>query len=155
MTILPLPEHLLDEAYALSDACFSLPWSHEALAAERERTDACTLAAVENGHLSGLLTARIVLDECELYNIAVSPASRRCGMGAALLMALEECCAARSVTRILLEVRASNIPAIALYERAGFVLDGIRPGFYERPREDAMLYSKILPQGGSHDPACH
>ena len=41
-----------------------------------------------------------------------------------------------------LEVRAGNAPAIGLYERLGFVSEGKRPGFYEDPKEDAVIYWK-------------
>ena len=49
------------------------------------------------------------------------------------------------LSRLTLEVRVSNTPAIALYEGAGFVRDGVRPGFYREPREDAAIYSKYCP----------
>lgn len=48
------------------------------------------------------------------------------------------------LTRLTLEVRASNAPAIALYESMGFTCDGVRPGFYDSPKEDAQLYSYYL-----------
>ena len=51
---------------------------------------------------------------------------------------------AHDLTRITLEVRASNQKAIALYEQMGYEKEGVRPGFYDSPKEDALIYSLYL-----------
>ena len=49
-----------------------------------------------------------------------------------------------ALDRLLLEVRVSNAPAIALYEKLGFSPLGVRPGFYEAPREDALIMQRVF-----------
>ena len=81
-----------------------------------------------------------VLDECYVDNVCTAPEYRRRGVASALVSAA---CAAASdmgCSFITLEVRASNNPAISLYERQGFRRVGLRPGYYERPREGRGHY---------------
>jgi ribosomal-protein-alanine acetyltransferase len=93
---------------------------------------------------AGFLVAQCGSPEWELENIAVLPAFRRHGVGAALLSALLEQARARRAERILLEVRASNQSAICLYTQAGFQLLARRQGYYQNPAEDALLFGHSL-----------
>lgn len=88
----------------------------------------------------GFLVAQCGGAEWELENIAVLPALRRRGVGAALLGTLLEEARTRQAERILLEVRASNQAAIRLYGQAGFQLLARRRGYYQNPEEDALLF---------------
>jgi ribosomal-protein-alanine N-acetyltransferase len=88
----------------------------------------------------GFLVAQCAGPEWELENLAVSPEFRRRGAAFALLSALLEEGRRRAAERILLEVRASNQPAIGLYERSGFRLLSRRRGYYAHPPEDALIY---------------
>lgn len=85
-----------------------------------------------------------ILDEGFIANLAVHPAYRRQGHRPSLLREAQEYAEAHDLARLTLEVRASNVPAIALYEGMGFTRDGIRPGFYDSPKEDAAIYSYYL-----------
>lgn len=76
---------------------------------------------------------------CELESIAVHPDHRRHGIGAALLRAVLAWAAENGASSLLLEVRASNTSAIALYQSLGLVLQGRRPRYYIDPEEDALL----------------
>lgn len=76
---------------------------------------------------------------CQLDSTAVRPDARRRGMGAALLQALLAWAAQNGARHFSLEVRASNAPAIALYQRFGLQLEGRRPRYYAHPQEDALL----------------
>jgi [ribosomal protein S18]-alanine N-acetyltransferase len=89
--------------------------------------------------------------ECELENMAVADTWRRRGIGSRLLAAGELWCRAQLVSRLWLEVRASNSAALALYEHAGFAAAGRRPGYYTRPDEDAVQMRKAL---SGHTAAC-
>ena len=86
--------------------------------------------------VSALHTVYPVL--AELESIAVLPRHQGRGTGRALLQAVFAWCHRMDVAELRLEVRVSNTNAITLYERAGFQPEGIRPGYYERPAEDAM-----------------
>ncbi len=121
---------------ALESFCFSLPRQLPQLERERENF----LIAEEDGVFLGYIDAAAVLDEGYIGNIAVCPESRGRGVGRALLRALKERHRGQ-LTFLTLEVRASNAPAIALYQSEGFRQAGIRPGMYEKPREDALLMS--------------
>ena len=87
-----------------------------------------TLARIEDSP-AGFTLTRVVADEAELLLLGVRPCWRRRGVASALLMAAEADAAARGATKFHLEVRAEN-PAGALYEAAGFMKAGTRPGYY-------------------------
>ena len=106
------------------------------------------LVADAAGGVAGFSACSRVLDEATLLALVVDPPRRGCGIGAALLAASLEALATTGARRCLLEVRASNAPALALYERAGFREDGRRRGYYPGAgtldREDAVLMSRDL-----------
>src|SRR5690606_30987353 len=87
-----------------------------------------------------------VLDESTLLNVAVDPLFQRRGLAAHLLSFAISALRERGAIRCLLEVRASNLGAIALYQKMGFALDGCRRHYYPtlEGREDALLMSKLL-----------
>jgi len=85
--------------------------------------------------IAGFLLYRRIVDESEILNLAVAPAFRRRGIAKALISYLAEILPGD----VLLEVRASNAPALSLYRSAGFLADGRRKAYYHRPVEDAIL----------------
>lgn len=98
---------------------------------------ACDVA-VENGRVAGfIVTRRVAPDECEILNVAVDPACRRRGIGK--LLAARALAAAPG--RWFLEVRASNVSAIALYTALGFQPAGRRENYYHDPSEAAIVMS--------------
>ncbi|MDB4937086.1 MAG: Ribosomal-protein-S18p-alanine acetyltransferase [Labilithrix sp.] len=97
----------------------------------------------EAGRLVGYALFWHVLDEVQLLNVAVAIPSRRQGIGRALMNDLLSYARGHAVTRILLEVRASNTPAIALYESQGFTRFNIRPRYYADD-EDAVEMLRTL-----------
>jgi [ribosomal protein S18]-alanine N-acetyltransferase len=116
------------------------------LAARRGSPTRLTLVAQENGSsaLAGFLVARHSAPEWELENIVVAPAVRRMGIGKQLMNTLLVQARQTNSDAILLEVRESNAAARRLYEELGFRETGRRKAYYTNPREDAVLYSKIL-----------
>ena len=101
-------------------------------------SSAILLALGEDGALLGYAVLSTVLDEGNLDNIAVAPDCRRRGVADALLSALTAFGRAR-LACLMLEVRASNTSAIALYEKHGFQAVGRRKNYYDAPKEDAVL----------------
>lgn len=93
--------------------------------------------------LVGFAFVSSVLDEAELYQIAILPSVQGRGVATGVLHELVKRLQSLGITRLMLEVRESNIAAIRLYESFGFVLDGRRKGYYalSQGREDALLYS--------------
>lgn len=144
--ITPMHADHLDDLADLESLAFSTPWSYDALAEELRNPLAVFYVAedVEAESAVGYLGMHHILDEGFISNVAVHPAYRRRGIASALLREVTEYAEKHKITRVTLEVRASNRAAIALYERAGFEKDGIRPGFYDSPKEDALIYSLYL-----------
>ena len=84
----------------------------------------------------------------EITNVAVAPLFRRKGTGRRLMEYLLKKAPSCGIGDCTLEVRAGNSPAISLYESLGFRTEGIRPGFYEKPREDALIMWKRQEEQG-------
>ena len=93
------------------------------------------------GYLCGFIAAQILVDEWEIQNLVVAAQVRRQGIAAELVRQVVNCAREQKASRILLDVRESNLAARALYEKMGFALEGVRPGYYENPDESAILYS--------------
>ena len=87
----------------------------------------------------GFAVARLLPPQAELETIAVAPESQRQGLGRQIFHALAAELKAAGARELLLEVRASNRPALAFYRSLGFVQTGLRPGYYADPTEDAVL----------------
>lgn len=102
------------------------------------------IAAEEQGVLLGYAGMQVVVGEAYITNIAVDPAYRRMGIGESLLKALIEHGVDRDVDFLTLEVRRSNTGAQELYRKLGFAEEGIRKGYYEKPKEDAILMTLKL-----------
>ena len=142
--VTPRREEHLPGVAALEGLCFSRPWSEDALREELHNPAAHFLVMEEAGAVIGYIGLHAPADEGFIANVAVHPAHRRKGVAARLLAAAREWAEERHLFRLTLEVRVSNTAAIALYEGAGYVKDGVRPRFYERPAEDAAIYSLYL-----------
>ena len=126
---------------AIETACFPLePWPEDLFVHALGRT----LVAEQDGAVIGYAVLSYVMDEGSLDNIAVSPVHRRQGAADALLAAAAAWGRERGLSFITLEVRASNAPALALYEKHGFSQVGRRTNYYERPREDAILMTLVM-----------
>ena len=130
----------------LEKLCFSDPWSEASVASELENPLSVWFVAMEDGVLAGYVGSQSVLDSADMMNIAVHPDYRRKGVARQLIDALTEKLAANGIRSLMLEVRASNAPAISLYEKLGFALAGRRPNYYRNPREDALILRKELAQ---------
>ena len=98
--------------------------------------------AEEGGELVGYCGIVTVLDEGDIVKVAVSEKYQRRGVGHRLLEETIEKLREKGVRVFHLEVRKSNQAAVGLYEKLGFVRDGIRKNYYENPVEDAILMSK-------------
>ena len=128
----------------LEKICFSDPWSENSIASELNNPLSYWLVAEEKGEIAGYVGSQSVLDAADMMNLAVSPKCRQQGIGQALVSALVEHLRQNHVIALLLEVRVSNGPAIALYKKMGFVQVGCRPKYYHNPREDALILRKEL-----------
>ncbi|HIV96153.1 MAG TPA: ribosomal protein S18-alanine N-acetyltransferase [Candidatus Agathobaculum stercoravium] len=142
MTVVPMEERHLDTLAEIEKACFHAPWSADML--REELGKGIFLVAEQDGAAVGYVGCQTVLDEGYITNVAVSPACRRQGIGRALIAELTERAKRAGLAFVTLEARASNAPAITLYEGAGFRRVGVRKNFYTAPAEDAVLMTLFL-----------
>ncbi len=146
--IVPMQEAHITALAEIEKMCFAAPWSAEALREELDNPPAVFLTALSaEGTPVGYAGMHAVAGEGFFTNVAVHPAFRQQGVADALIEALIIFGKERSFYRLALEVRVSNAPAIHLYEKHGFVKDGIRPRFYSAPTEDAAMYSYYYGEG--------
>ena len=129
---------------ALEKACFSDPWSEKSIASELENELSVWLVALDGETVAGYIGSQSVLGESDMMNVAVAPGYRRQGIGEALVKALSRRLAENGNRTLTLEVRASNEPARAMYEKLGFAQVGLRLRYYQKPREDALILRKEL-----------
>ncbi len=106
----------------------------------------CQVYASDGGEMLGYAVVMLTVDEAELLDIAIDSQHQRKGMGRALLEEMLTLAKRAGMQRMVLEVRASNDAAIALYVSAGFERIGLRRGYYPagQRREDAILMGRML-----------
>ena len=133
-----LPEDL-PEITEIEKRCFSTPWSESAFRSQLA-SNPVFKAMIVDGEIAGYaIIDTQILPESELFNIAVAPEYRGKGLSKMLMDSVLEDAQKRGAETVLLEVRASNTAAIGLYEKYGFVQNGVRKGYYSCPKEDAIL----------------
>ena len=126
----------------LEKLCFSDPWSEKSVASELENKWALWLVALEGNAVVGYIGSQTAVDETDVMNVAVHPDHRRKGIAEALIGKLVSELKARGSHALMLEVRDSNVPAISLYEKLGFLQVGLRKNYYRNPKEDARILRK-------------
>ena len=142
MKILPMEQVHISQIAALEKQCFSDPWSENSIATELDTRLSYWLVAEVDGAVVGYIGSQSVLGESDVMNVAVAPEYRRQGIGKKLLLALMSDLQNKGNRCLSLEVRASNVPAISLYESLGFVQVGVRPNYYRNPKENALILRK-------------
>ncbi len=133
----------LSAAYTLELAAYPIPWPKSVF--EQSLTNHYRRWALRRqGRLVGMAFFQVLKPEAELLNFAIDPMCQGQGLGLWLLKAVLQQLQLLGVTNCFLEVRASNLAAIKLYERLNFNQIGVRAGYYpglKRGREDAYLYA--------------
>ena len=132
----------VSQVAALEQICFSAPWSEKSIAGELDNPLSLWLVWEEEDTVLGYVGSQTVLGETDMMNVAVSPDARRRGIAEKLILELVEQLKKRDSHCLTLEVRASNAPAIALYEKLQFTQVGRRPNYYRNPKEDALILRK-------------
>lgn len=130
----------LGEIAALQARAFTNPWSVESLRWELANTDVARLYVVrQDQQLAGYCACWVILDELHINSLAIDPQYRRHGLASTLLRAVICDAVASGATKATLEVRRSNVAALALYGRLGFAVEAVRADYYQQPREDALI----------------
>jgi ribosomal-protein-alanine N-acetyltransferase len=158
MTRVPLLRRLeladLDAIEAIERSSYPAPWSRSMFASELAKPSSRSAGAVlDDGALVGYLILSRYVDAWHVMNVAVHPDHRRRGIASVLLSHLFDVTRDDARRGYTLEVRVSNLAAIALYERFGFLAKGVRRGYYTDNREDALIMWRdaIPPNDGDAD----
>jgi len=143
VAIRPMRAADIDRIVAIADALPMAPhWPRQAYQdALDSSSNMKRIALVAEGMdaILGFVILGLVVPEAELESIAVAPEAQRHGVGRLLLEGASAAARSQRASIIFLEIRVSNLPAAALYRKAGFQEAGRRRGYYSNPIEDAIL----------------
>lgn len=142
MEIVRMNDSHVEQIAQIEKLCFSDPWSENAIGYELTNALSLWLVAQEAGAVVGYVGSQSVLGEADMMNLAVHPEYRRLGIARKLVLELIAQLKAKGSHILVLEVRASNEPAIKLYTELGFTQVGRRPNYYFKPKEDALILRK-------------
>lgn len=130
------------QAASLEKICFTEPWSIAVYEQTLQLPYAYYYAAEIEGTIIGTVGLQILGGDGEITNVAVLPQYRKQGIASDLLSTALQYGQQMGTHDYTLEVRSGNTAAIALYERYGFITEGIRRNFYTNPNEDALIMWK-------------
>ena len=134
----------IDGIMEIENESFAIPWSRSSIEKELKNNFAIYAVAIENNKVLGYGGMWHVVNEGHITNIAVHKDYRRKGIGQAIIEKLVEIAEEKEMIGLTLEVRKSNTPALELYKKNGFKLEGIRPEYYGDNKEDAYIMWKYL-----------
>jgi len=140
--ILPATLAHAKDIHAIELDSFADPWSLTSIENEITAKHSICLVAIENDTVAGHVSARHIINEGHINNIAVAKSYHRLGIASLILSALIKEAENREIIALTLEVRVSNHAAISLYEKHGFVIEGYRKNYYFNPTEDAAIMWK-------------
>ena len=123
----------------ICDLSFSSPWSLNSLNKELSNEKATYIIVKLGNKVVGFGGMWILFDEADITNIAVHPEYRGHNFGDIIVENLIKTAKELGASCMTLEVRASNTPAINLYKKHNFSIEGTRKNFYENPREDGHI----------------
>lgn len=131
----------LDAVLAIEQAVQHFPWSHGNFIDALNSGYLCRVDETDSGEIRSYAILRMLVDEAELLTIGVAAAHQRQGLGRWMLVEMLNLARDRDIGRVFLEVRASNVAAIALYRNTGFCEIGVRRDYYRNAdgSEDALV----------------
>lgn len=130
----------LDTVVDLEKELFSDSWSYKSFLHELTNNQISHYFVLENENIIiGYFGFIIVLDECQIYNIAVAKEFQSRGYGKKMIEFIIDFCKKKDVKWIILEVREYNFPALELYMKYGFKKAARIQGYYRHPLEDGIL----------------
>lgn len=132
----------VEAASKIESEAFSMPWSARDFLEMVEADYAFYYVAEVDGKVVGCSGIRNMAGEGEITNVVVAADYREKGIGRKMMEYMLERAKENGMGDCTLEVRVGNRPAIRLYESLGFKGEGVRPGFYDRPKEDALIMWK-------------
>ncbi|MEX3955564.1 ribosomal-protein-alanine N-acetyltransferase [Trinickia symbiotica] len=149
----PMTDADLDEVAVVEREAYEFPWTRGNFEDSLRNGYFGVCMRHVTGMLIGYCVLMPVVDEMHLLNLCVAPRAQRTGAGLALLREAVHIARGKGLAGILLEVRPSNLRAVRLYERFGFVTIGRRKNYYparHRGREDALVMRFTFPKEDAH-----
>lgn len=128
----------------LENSIFNMNTKPSSLADECRRDNSVYIVACEGDSIIGYCTIIASFETADLCNIAVKEDYRKQHIAEMIFEYAVKKCKAKSVERILLEVRESNIPAICFYDKMDFEKIGMRKNYYSNPSENALILQKDI-----------
>lgn len=129
----------IEQVHEIETLCFPTPWSLDSFRQEMENSMALYLIAVVGGRVAGYAGLWQIMDEGHITNVGVHPGFQGMGIGEKLMRELIKESEKRQLVNMTLEVRASNFPAINLYNKLSFHVEGVRKGYYTDTKEDGLV----------------
>lgn len=142
ITVRKLREEDIPRLAEIEAEAFSMPWTARDFKNLLSYSYCCYVVAVADGQVAGCAGFSNACGVANIDNVVVAAEFRGKGIARRMLQELIAAGEAEQVEAFTLEVRVSNTAAIHIYEKLGFVSEGIRPGFYEKPTEDANIMWK-------------
>jgi ribosomal-protein-alanine N-acetyltransferase len=141
-------EHL-DAIMDIEKECFAIPWTRKSMEGELERVSkglAYYYVGLVDGQVAGYGGMWHVVTEGHITNIAIAERFRRKGVADAIVTRMMKTAEEKDMLGVTLEVRVSNIPAISLYKKHGFGMEGLRKEYYDDNKEDAyIMWHYLIP----------
>ncbi len=133
----------LDGVENIEKECFFKPWSKKSLMEELEQPNSAFFVATDDDKVVGYTGLINIAGEGNVTRVAVLKEYQNQGVGSLLMQEMTEF-GKGNLSFITLEVRETNVRAIALYSKYGFKKVGKRKDFYQNPKEDAILMTKYF-----------
>jgi ribosomal-protein-alanine N-acetyltransferase len=134
----------LDEVMAIERTSYQFPWSAVFFRQELQVACARSILAETDRTIVGYVLYWLLPGAIDIHNLAVHVDYRRRGIARILLRSVVKEARRQSVSRVMLEVRQSNVPAQKLYQAMGFKITGMRKGYYSDNGEDALAMTLEL-----------
>ena len=142
----------IDAVCVIEEASFSMPWSRESFEREiNENALAHYFVAETDGKVVGYAGMWMIWDSANVTNVAVLDEYRGYGIGTALVKTMADIVRESGAQMLMLEVRRSNERAQSVYRNLGFTVCGVRKGYYEDNREDAILMDLDVTKEGEEE----
>lgn len=130
----------LDDLVELERTCFDYHWTQDQFLMGLDRGAYVILGIRMDEQLVAYLAFSLIEDEMEILNLAVHPDFRKKRLGSALMDRAFAICRAKGIAKSFLDVKESNSPAIAMYQKYGYKQFGVRKRYYPDTKEDALLF---------------
>ncbi len=144
ISIVPMTEKHLDRVLEIENLCFSSPWNKASFVSGMNTNFQKYYSAIYDGNIVGYIVIMHLFEAGEILNIATTPHMQKNGIAQKLMDYSLDYMKKNGVSRVTLEVRASNVPARHLYQKTGFSEFSIRKNYYSSPFEDGIMMEKNI-----------